>query len=329
MRNKSFTFNNFNQVIPDRICKRLFVTGISLFIALMFLPVGTTLGDEEDVQEAGLIDLSFQRDMQYAMNKIMANIHGSSSPEFELNEGQVADLLNFQSEQLLAQNETTESQLAEIENTNTESTSSSVEASDDGDVVTLNFQGADINALINLVSQVTNKSFIVDPRVRGKVTLVSGGGLPVDQLYEIFLSVLEVSNFAAVEAGSITKILPKNLIKQHPTPTSDSGVPNKTDEHFTHIITLEHASVSELLPILRPLLPPTAHIAPHVGSNTLILTGTGANINRAVNLIKRMDMEQRGIDIQVIYLKHADATKLAPIISQTVAAFTTETAKQD
>ena len=304
------------------------MAGLSLLIALVLLPIGTTWADEQGVQEAGLIDLSFQRDMQYAMNKIVENIHGSSGSEFEINDEQLSNLLNLQSEQLLAQNEPTEQQIAEAQNASSETSSSSVEASDDGDVVTLNFQGADINALINLVSQVTNKSFIVDPRVRGKVTLVSGGGLPVDQLYEIFLSVLEVSNFAAVESGSITKILPKNLIKQHPTPTSDSGTPNQTDEHFTHIITLEHASVSELLPILRPLLPPTAHIAPHVGSNTLILTGTGANINRAVSLIQRMDMEQRGVDIQVVYLEHADATKLAPIISQTVTAFTTETAKQ-
>ena len=86
--------------------------------------------------------------------------------------------------------------------------------------------------------------------------------------------------------------------------------------------------MAELLPILRPLIPPTAHIAPHVGSNTLILTGTGANINRAVSLIQRMDKEQRGVDIQVIYLKYADATKLAPIISQTVTAFTSETTLQ-
>ena len=160
------------------------------------------------------------------------------------------------------------------------------------------------------------------------MTLVSGGGLPIEQLYEIFLSVLEVSNFAAVEAGSVIKILPKNLVKQHPTPTTDQESPSISDEHFTHIVTLEHASVSELLPILRPLLPPTAHIAPHVGSNTLILTGTGANINRALNLIRRMDQEQRGVDIKVVYLKHADATKLAPIISQTITAFTTETTRQ-
>jgi len=286
------------------------------------------VGQIETVEEAGLIDLAFQSDMQYAMRQILARLHGSQTPDSisDLSVGQVqlSAITSLENNQLLAQNDTQQSDSMQAQ--------SDFVAGDgavsEEDVVTLNFQGADINALINLVSQVTGKSFIVDPRVRGKVTLVSGGGLPVDQLYDIFLSVLEVSNFAAVESGKVTKILPKNLIKQHPTPTSEFGSPADTDEHFTHIVTLEHASVSELLPILRPLLPPTAHIAPHVGSNTLILTGTGSNINRAINLIHRMDQEQRGVDIQVIYLEHADATKIAPIITQTVTAFAAESAKQ-
>jgi len=193
------------------------------------------------------------------------------------------------------------------------------------DIVTLNFQGADINALISLVSQVTGRSFIVDPRVKGKVTLVSGAGLPADRLYEIFLSVLEVSNFAAVPSGDVIKILPKNLVKQHPTRTDEN--PGDSDEQITHIVTLEHASVNELLPILRPLLPPTDHIAPHAGSNTLILTGTAANISRTLSMIERMDKEQRGVEIRVIYLKYADATKLSQIIGQTLASINTENAR--
>lgn len=193
------------------------------------------------------------------------------------------------------------------------------------DIVTLNFQGADINALISLVSQVTGRSFIVDPRVKGKVTLVSGAGLPADRLYEIFLSVLEVSNFAAVPSGDVIKILPKNLVKQHPTRTDEN--PGDSDEQITHIVTLEHASVNELLPILRPLLPPTDHIAPHAGSNTLILTGTAANISRTLSMIERMDKEQRGVEIRVIYLKYADATKLSQIIGQTLTSINTENAR--
>ncbi|MEA3291432.1 MAG: type II secretion system secretin GspD, partial [Pseudomonadota bacterium] len=193
--------------------------------------------------------------------------------------------------------------------------SSSVSVGEDSGI-TLNFQGADISALINMVSQVTGRNFIVDPRVKGKVTLVSGGSIPADDLYEIFLSVLEVHNFAAVPSGDVIKILPANLVKQRPTPTSYSGEPSESDAQITQIVTLEHAPVQELLPILRPLLPPTAHIAPHAGSNTLIITDTSSNVRRIMHLVQRMDKEQRNVDIRVIFMKYADAKKIGQIITQ-------------
>ncbi len=221
---------------------------VGLVVGLMVFWVGilprTATGQIETVEEAGLIDLSFQRDMQYAMGQILAQIHGSHTADpsigFSVDQEQVSVITSLANDQLLAQNENQQADSSLGQSGFSDSESTNV----DDDVVTLNFQGADINALINLVSQVTGKSFIVDPRVRGKVTLVSGGGLPVDHLYDIFLSVLEVSNFAAVDSGTVTKILPKNLIKQHPAPTSEFGSPADTDEHFTHIVTLEHASVS-------------------------------------------------------------------------------------
>jgi len=281
-----------------------------------------------EVVEAGLIDLSFQRDMQDSMKQLISGIRSEqvNTDASLINEEFVEEIPDTAAGNLLAQNQPENEQ----ESTAQYEVSTSVDPANasEEEFITLNFQAADVNALINLVSQVTGKSFIVDPRVKGKITLVSGSGLPTDQLYDIFLSVLEVSNFATVESGSVTKILPKNLIKQHPTPTATAGSPETSDAHFTHLITLEHASVAELLPILRPLLPPTAHIAPHTGSNTLILTGTGANINRTLDLVRKLDKEQRGVDIQVIYLKYADATKLAPIITQTVSAFASESALQ-
>ena len=117
------------------------------------------------------------------------------------------------------------------------------------DAVTLNFQDADISALINSVSQITGKSFIVDPRVKGKVTLVSGSPLQTDQVYDVFLSVLEVHGFAAVDSGGLTKILPANIIKQQPTRTSTGEQLGENDEQVTQVYSLEHASVQELTPI--------------------------------------------------------------------------------
>lgn len=289
----------------------------------------------EIVENGGLIDLSFQQDLQFYASqianpglKLRLSYERSDSdqqePNVELGPEDLArvvdEIIETDSRVLLAQ--TDSNQMSGPDAAANIPTSS---AADGDDIITLNFQGADINALISLVSQVTGKSFIVDPRVKGKVTLVSGVGLPADKLYEIFLSVLEVSNFAAIQSGEVIKILPKNLVKQHPTPTSDS--PSGSDEQITHIVTLEHASAVELLPILRPLLPPTDHIAPHAGSNTLILTGTAANISRTLAMIDRMDTPTRGVDIRVLYLKHADATRLSQIIGQTLSSLNAESAR--
>ncbi len=182
--------------------------------------------------------------------------------------------------------------------------------------IKLNFQDADIAALVALVAKVTGENFIVDPRVKGKVTLVSGSAVPVDTLYDIFLSVLGTYNFAALPSGGFTKIIPANLVKQNPTPTITEGELPTNEQEITYIVTLEHASVNEILPILRPLLPPTAHIAPHAGSNTLILTDRANNVRRVVSLIERIDKEQQSQTIRVIKVENTDATALAQIIGQ-------------
>jgi len=291
---------------------------------------GPVWSQTEVVRDAGLVDLGFQQDLQFYAQQIVSpgmpqNFAFDRSTDDDVDGNQLAQAL---AEIAVPGNQVLLAQQTSVDKGSQEDASFQVraDAAENGeDVITLNFQGADINALISLVSQVTEKSFIVDPRVKGKVTLVSGSGLPADKLYEIFLSVLEVSNFAAVPSGSVIKILPKNLIKQHPTPTTD--VPVDGDQQITHIVTLEHAAVNELLPILRPLLPPTDHIAPHAGSNTLILTGTASNVNRTLGMIRRLDKEQRGVDIRVIYLKYADATRLAQIIGQTLTTINAESAR--
>ncbi|MGB5707943.1 MAG: type II secretion system secretin GspD [Arenicellales bacterium] len=289
------------------------------------------------VENGAVVDLSFQQDLQFYASQIVnpgIDIRYAYEQEELDTDGVVVDLNPSELARVVDEIGAIESQvlLAQTDNGSTAALGSTDTsqiaraAGENGeDVITLNFQGADINALISLVSQVTEKSFIVDPRVKGKVTLVSGVGLPADKLYEIFLSVLEVSNFAAIPSGEVIKILPKNLVKQHPTPTNES--PSGSDEQITHIVTLEHASAVELLPILRPLLPPTDHIAPHAGSNTLILTGTAANISRTLGMIKRMDTEQRGVDIRVLYLAHADATKMSQIIGQTLSSLNAESSR--
>ena len=182
--------------------------------------------------------------------------------------------------------------------------------------ITLNFQDVDIRALINTVSEVTGNNFIVDPRVKGKVTLVSGGPLNADEIYSVFLSVLEVHNFAAVPAGDVIKILPSNIVKQSPTPMEFDVLSETDDRQITQVLRLKHASVQELLPILRPLLPPTSHFAAHAPTNTLVFTDTASNVHRLLEIIDRIDVPDRRSSVHVVYLKYAQASVLSGVLDK-------------
>jgi len=189
------------------------------------------------------------------------------------------------------------------------------------DKITLNFQEADIRALINTVSQITGKNFIVDPRVKGKVTLISGDKLNVAQVYAVFLSVLQVHNFAAVKAeDGIVKIVPLSLVKQSPTPTSFVTPRPRGDVQITQVYKLKYGSVQEMVPILRPLLPPTSHFAAYAASNTLVFTDTAANIKRILKVIRRIDQPQTEGNLHVVYLRYAKATDLVKLLGKILAS---------
>lgn len=184
------------------------------------------------------------------------------------------------------------------------------------DQITLNLQDVDIRVLINTVAEVTGRNFVVDPRVKGKVSIISGSPLGSEQLYNVFLSILEVHNFAAVESDTLIKILPNNVIKQRPTRTEFTETDLNNDSQITQIIQLEHASVAELVPIIRPLVPPTSHFAAHGPSNTLVVTDTASNIKRMLEIINRIDVEDQRTGVHVVYLKYADANELAGTLTQ-------------
>lgn len=186
--------------------------------------------------------------------------------------------------------------------------------------ITLNLQDVDIRVLINTVAEVSGKNFVVDPRVKGKVSVISGASLDPDQLYDVFLSILEVHNFATVDSGSVIKVLPSNVIKQRPTPTEFEPTGRSNDAQITQIIQLQYAGVQELVPIVRPLIPPTSHFAPHVPSNSVVITDTAANIQRVLKIIKRIDVPDKRSSVHVVYLEKTKASELAATLTQIVAS---------
>lgn len=187
--------------------------------------------------------------------------------------------------------------------------------------ITLNLEDADIKVLISMVAEVSGKNFIVDPRVKGKVSVVSGRPLNSNQLYDVFLSILEGNNYATVQSGDIIKIVPNTVIKQRPTPTvfsqsqhAASAARTSSDEQVTQIIQLKFAPVQELVPILRPLIPQSSHFAPHIPSNSLVITDTVANIQRILEIVNGIDVPDKRSNLNVVYLEHANASQTAATI---------------
>lgn len=182
------------------------------------------------------------------------------------------------------------------------------------DEITLNLKDADIRALISTVSKFTGKNFIIDPRVKAKVTVVSANTLTTEEVYEVFLSVLQVHGYAAVPTGSVIKIVPEVNAKQGPLPLSGDKDTYPDDELITKIIRLDHVPASQLVPILRPLVPQQGHLAAYNPTNTLIITDHAGNIARLLKIIASVDRPDSD-ELEIIPLKHASASELVRILN--------------
>lgn len=182
------------------------------------------------------------------------------------------------------------------------------------DEITLNLKDADIRALISTVSKFTGKNFIIDPRVKAKVTVVSANTLTPEAVYEVFLSVLQVHGYAAVATGSVIKIVPEVNAKQGPLPLSGAKDIFPADELITKIIRLDHVPASQLVPILRPLVPQQGHLAAYNPTNTLIITDHAGNIKRLLKIIASVDRPDSD-ELEIIPLKHASASELVRILN--------------
>lgn len=183
------------------------------------------------------------------------------------------------------------------------------------DNLTLNFTDTDISAVIAAVSEMTGRNFIVDPRVKGKVTVISKHGMGPDEVFQVFLSILKVHGFALIPGEQVSKIVPEVNAKQDAVNTSTNRKPGRGDEFVTRVIEIKHVDAAQLVPILRPLVPQRGHLAAYPVSNILIVSDSAANINRLVEIIHRIDLSATD-EIEVIPLAHASASELVRIVTQ-------------
>ncbi len=179
--------------------------------------------------------------------------------------------------------------------------------------VTLNLKDADIGALISTVAEITGKNFIVDPRVKAKITVISSKPMNKDEVYQVFLSILDVHGFAVIPSGSVLKIEPDINAKQSSVPTLPDKSADGTDMVATQIIPIHNVSAAQLVPILRPLVPQQGHLAAYPSTNVLIISDRASNIARLVKLIERIDQAGDN-DVEIIPLQHASAAEVARIL---------------
>jgi general secretion pathway protein D len=184
----------------------------------------------------------------------------------------------------------------------------------DGPTITPNYKDADLGQIIQAVSEVTGKNFIVDPRVNAKVTMLSATPMSPAAFYEAFLSVLQVYGYVAVPAGKIIKIIPNTDARQLPANDLPNSVSSTSDEIVTQVITLKNVSAAQLVPMLRPLVPQYGHLAPYATGNMLIISDRASNVNRLVRIIERID--QSGDEpVEVIALHNASAADVVRVIN--------------
>ncbi len=178
----------------------------------------------------------------------------------------------------------------------------------------VNLKNADIREFVTQVSTITGRSFVVDPRVKGNVTVISTESMGQAAIYELFLSVLRVHGYAAVPAGNVTKIVQQVLAKQSSNP-KDFLVTGSSEELITSVIPVRNSPSTELVKILRPLIPQYGHVAGIENPNVLIVSDHAENIARLIEIVKRIDVADDQA-IEIIELKEAWVEDMVGLLEQ-------------
>lgn len=179
--------------------------------------------------------------------------------------------------------------------------------------ITPNYKDADIRQVIEAVGEVTGQNFVLDPRVKAQVTMLSSVPMSPDAFYEAFLSILSVYGFVAVPSGDVIKILPDANARQVPG-SEMSNTPSRADDIVTQVIQVRNVAAAQLVPILRPLIPQYGHLAAYPASNMLIISDRANNVDRMLRIIRRID-QAGDEDFEIIRLEHASAVEIVRIVN--------------
>jgi len=190
--------------------------------------------------------------------------------------------------------------------------------------VTLNFVNAEIEGVARAIGAMLKQQFVVDPRVKGQITLYSEEPLTTREAYLNFLAALRGQGFTVVESGGLYKVVPEADAKLQSDTVSVGQVSRRGDQIITQIFKINHENANNLVPVLRPLISPNNTINSNPGNNTLIITDYADNLARIAKIISAMDTASAG-EVEIITLKHVVAADLAPTIQRLSDAVVTVT----
>lgn len=178
---------------------------------------------------------------------------------------------------------------------------------------TINLKDADIREFIDQISEITGETFVVDPRVKGQVSVVSKAQLSLSEVYQLFLSVMSTHGFTVVAQGDQARIVPNAEAK-----TEAGGGQSAPDRLETRVIQVQQSPVSELIPLIRPLVPQYGHLAAVPSANALIISDRSANIARIEDVIRQLD--QKGShDYSVINLRYGWVMDAAEVLNNAMS----------
>jgi general secretion pathway protein D len=176
----------------------------------------------------------------------------------------------------------------------------------------INLRDADLTAFINEVADITGKNFAVDPRVRGNVTVISNKALNKQEVYELFLGVLNVNGVVAIPSGNTIRLVPDSNVKSSGIPY-DASQSARGDQIVTRVIWLENTNPNDIIPALRPLMPQFAHLAAVPGTNALIVSDRASNIVQLETIIRNLDGTGQN-DIEAIALQSSQAEEMLQML---------------
>lgn len=183
---------------------------------------------------------------------------------------------------------------------------------DAGQRTMLNFNEAELNGVVRALAQFTGRNFVVDPRVRGQLTLVSQAPVDADTAYSMLLGALRMQGFAVIDIDGVSRVVPEADAKLLGGPVVSSNQPARGGELVTRVFALRYESAADLVPVLRPMVAPNNTIVAHAGNNSLIITDYANNLDRIAEVIKRIDTPL-AINTDVIPIEYGVALDVAAL----------------